>query len=52
MESYKFKVQVEKDGKILEFRGKSYFETEGSISEVLLKAKEYMIKNIEDEKNK
>ena len=50
MESHNWNVQVEKDGKVLEFRGEKYFETSGTISDVLLKAKEYLLKNREDEK--
>lgn len=42
MKSHKWFIQIEKQGEILQIRGKPYFEKECNINELLTSAKKYI----------
>lgn len=45
MENNNWYVQIEKEGRVLQFKGKPYFEKDGTLKEVLLAARDYMLKS-------
>lgn len=50
MESKTWCIQIEKEGRVLQFKGKPYFEKEGTFKDVILAARDYMLK--ENQKKK
>ena len=43
-ESKNWHIQIEKEGRVLQFKGKPYFEKQGSFKDVMLAARDYMLK--------